>query len=275
MTEPAVPVLNVGYPQSRKQLRSGPGGGGSNPLYQFLETQCVDVIEHFDDFRDQELDLFRWEVGGTSDRPFAVIQPNEWRGIAEGSASGGEYTYLFGRNLPMYARNRPILETRATFIGFPDSAKFEIGFIDGIPGEKPGLVGGPGAVYSKSAPTANSRDFGVICFDTDDSTNIGIVGNYITTETDTDNSTVLDGFAAASLDPTLAAGDTNDVVFLLSLTEQGDARMWLNGAYIGEITTGPSRRSRIYPWVFVQGRSTGIVMQLDYIRAWQERIALI
>ena len=140
--------------------------------------------------------------------------------------------------------------------------KFEIGFTDVISGTD------AGAVNVKATPTFNATNCVVLVYDTDDDTNLTLVGNKAgTAATVADFSTALSAATYYYFGVALF-GDDNAKGFLL------DA----NGALLEEetIEDAVTADTLLTPWLFVQNRAANAgSMTVDYHRAYQRRTTTI
>ena len=135
--------------------------------------------------------------------------------------------------------------------------KFEIGFTDVISGTD------AGAVDVKATPTFNATDAVVLIYDTDDDTNLTLVGNKAGTA-----ATVAD-FSTALVADTyyyfgVALEDDNARGFLLNA----------DGALLEEefIEDAVTETVLLTPWLFVQNRAANAgSMTLDWHKAYQRR----
>jgi len=164
-----------------------------------------------------------------------------------------------------------VKRTRATL------RKAEFGFLSATSGlSDQGLGGG---VLVKATPTANSRtaDFALGVFDSDDNISLDLIVKRGSSVGAGDQE---GGPGLASL----SAGEPFTVT--LSITEGGGSRLWLNGAPIAKHQAAYGTvQSTEYPlaspygalsiWLFMQNRAATYENDLavDYIRAWQERVA--
>ena len=137
--------------------------------------------------------------------------------------------------------------------------KFEIGFTDTISGTD------AGAVSVKATPTFNTTDGVVLCYDTNDDTNLTLIGAKA-------------GVAATVADFSTALSAATYYYFGVALQGAADAATGFlldaNGYFLEEktITAAVTTTVLLTPWLFVQNRAGNAgSMTVDWHRAYQRR----
>jgi hypothetical protein len=237
--------------------------GRSNPLYEFLEPLSDDVVMIFDDFLGNTLDgLYGdiWTAGNNGGDSAAPVHSatNTWKGEAyfDTGTTDDSSSYLIGNEIPFMGQYRATLNASFNCSDVSE-AKFEVGLTD--------AADVAGAVNVKATPTSTATDFAVAVFDVDDNDDIDLI---------TDGTT--DAIAAVTgYEPGLS--DDEIVNVMIGLDETKSCRMWVNGNLYARTTTGPDITTSLFPWVIVMVRTnpgTKVELYLDYIRVWQERVAI-
>lgn len=231
---------------TRRLLRKT--GAFNTAVGAFLEHLATDSIyTRTDDFDEGISPIFwnsqnfYWEEndggGGISTlRPFDYVEEED---------AGGD-SWLISRTFWWRGSRRPTVMARLKTRG-----KFEFGFVDHL------ANAGFGIVTSKSTPTASSRakDFVVACFDSSDTGTVDIVS-------DGGDETLTKSTPSTSISHT--SGSTS---LMVSFNEQGESHLWVNGIHTSLNREGPDEDANLAVWLQTNG-----VVELDYIKNWQERI---
>ena len=136
------------------------------------------------------------------------------------------------------------------------NSKFEFGFVD---------AAGNGAVLVKDTPTSTATDYAVIVYDTDDDTSVDLQADGTT-----------DAVMRVASSPGITFTTNTWYNFMIALNENREVRFWIDNVYQGVVTRGPDEATAQGIWLFVEDRDDANNKQLDcdYIKAWQERVAL-
>jgi len=289
MSEPALQIPNDHL--NRRLLRKAVGG--SNPLLSLLEVLCTDSIYSFKDDFDE--DTLRSEWYSDVSNIAAGAEPFVNIGGDSGWISGSpgfeddDFVRLFSR--ARWSPSKRCAVAARFDINDKTNLKFEFGFVS--PMVSLSDLSLSGVVNVKATPTANSlaADFAVAVLDRDDNTALDLIVSRRGTVAGADQSG----------GPTL----TNLVApftILVATLENGGSRIWLNGAPVAlnqsayasvtafHGTTGTKTESAdlressvahttsgMAIWLFVQNRAAaqwGHEMRVDYVQAWQERVAV-
>lgn len=252
------------------------GMGRSNPLYEFLEPFTTEVIMDWDDFRGNTLDSSLWTAGnnGGDSNAAAHVSANTYRGLVllDTGTTDDSISYIIGNEIPYMGQYRAAINAEF-YVLDADEAKWEVGFID--------AADNAGAVGTKATPTFQASDAAVACYDYDDlDGEDGEESPNSIPNIDLLTVGTTDGVANTSGYTTLTQygiADNELLNVMVSLDETKSCRMWVNGNLVSRSTTGPNITTALYPWVCLVLRSApgaDNYLYLDYIRAWQERVAI-
>lgn len=231
--------------------------------FPFLELDALEVSDWRDDFQGDTLHGgYQSTASGTGAAAAAIntgLVNGEVR-LDPGSADAGRSDLSLGLH---YRGDRyPVVWFRFTTPAVITSWKFEFGFTDVVSGTD------AGAVNAKATPTFNATDAVVLVRDTNDDTNLTLVG-------------VLNGTAATAYDFTtvlavstayyvgVALRDNRAKGFLLNadgklIETQPTGRAWMESAVTATVL--------LTPWAFNQNRSASQrLLDIDYVRAYQRR----
>lgn len=262
MPEPAVQALDNRLHArlfSRSRLRDAIGP--SNPLFHLLENLCVqNVVSFYDEFATS-LDTTTWTAsnsGGAGVSNFARVA-DTLDGIIQGDAGttdDGDVRLFTTSNAIWQLGNRPVVMARLRMPSAVASSKFEFGFAN---------AAGAGAVNVKATPTSTAADYAVIIRDTDHNTSVDLV---------TDGTTDAAGLVASSPGITFATNTYYNL--MIALNERREARFWIDNVFQGVRRAGPDATVALGIWLYVQDRDDANNRQLDvdYVKAWQERVAI-
>lgn len=262
------------------QLRTAKNNASVVSLPDFNDDSIYSIK---DDFDQGELNSSLWSTSETNSGTVGFYsledEINGWIAGDTGKVDDAAIKLYSAYALWSPAR-RCSVQFRMEFDTFT-SLKFELGFVNpSISLEDNQAVG---AVNVKDTPTASDffGDSAVIVYDTDDDTSCDLFQAR--------NGSVE---KVAQRGPSTLA-NPNTFTFLLSTTETGEARYWINGIHAGTSFIAPvnapdvvglrstQAESVIHPtsnkhiWVMAQNRASNISHRprLDYIQAWQERKA--
>ena len=276
-TQPALQVPSDAL--TKKLLRKAVGGSVS--LYSFLELLCIDDIYVFKDEFDKGFDESVWaHYKFPEDDPEEDFHPSgqnfEIRaddpcGVLsfDPGVGDGDYCSLLQRQRTWLPNRRPCVMGRFRLAASAGNFKAEFGFADVSVSL---LQDARGCVNVKSTPTAQQgrTDFAVAVYDSDHDNNTDVVVHSRPHTT-----------RGGRSGPSQPALDT-DFSMLVSTNEMNEARLWINGALAAQARLGsPTSRYVVQPlaiWFYFENRATTgdrERVRIDYIRAWQERAAIV
>ena len=197
------------------------------------------------------------------------------------SATNDAWGRIQGVQNPISAGHRPMAMCAfksAAFDSDDDALKVEFGFASALgaaDGSAEDTAGG-GQVLVKATPTGNVQDFSVVCLDTDDNVFWDVVGDDDATTVTTN---VASGIAwnPASGASDLTNGDGVYQTLVCAQNERNEAYGWVNGSFIGRLAAGaPDAAVAQTIHFFIQNRAAADLgmVNVDYIKAWQEREAI-
>ena len=251
MAEPAISAQLPNDLLTRKLLRKA--SAGDRPLALLLEHLCTDSLYSLKDDFDRGIDPILWTTRGfkweENDLQGGISTLRDSDVVAEDES--GSDSYLASRTFGWRGERRPVIFARLR-AGL--GRKFEFGFSDQV------VNTGFGVVTNKSTPLASSGgvDFTLACYDGDHNTSIDIVA-------DGSNDSIARSSAATVITP--RGSETFSI--MLSLNEQRESMLWLNGVYTAVLRTGPRAKANMCIWL-----RTDDLLYLDFIQAWQERVAI-
>ena len=231
---------------------------GSHNALSFLELHAWDISRFEDDFVGDTLNSTYQSTASGANSVAAAISTGAVNGkilLDAGDANAGRCDLSSG--LHYQAQLNAIYVARFT-VNSSLTRKFEIGFTDTISGTD------AGAVNVKATPTWTADNAVVLVYDTNDDTNLTLMGVKATVASEVkDFSTAISGasyyyFGVALFANTEARG------FLLD----GD------GAFLEEqvITSAITATTQLTPWIFVQNRAgTAGSITLDWHGVYQRR----
>lgn len=234
---------------------------GSRAERDFLELGAMNISSFEDDFQGDTLwGGYQSTASGTASAVAAIST-----GVVNGAILLDAGTDNAGRSDLSWGRHYQGQLNAVYIARFSMSSlatrKFEIGFTDTISGTDAGVVN------VKATPTWTADNSVVLCFDTNDDTNLTLLGVKATTASSVaDFSTVL---VAATY-----------YYFGVALFED-DARGFLldaNGYLLEEevIEAAVTATTLLTPWLFVQNRAgTAGSMTVDWHRAYQRRTTTV
>ena len=257
MPEPAINIPDNLF--SRKLLRASHAVGGS-PLGALLETLCIDDIYSVRDDFERGIDATRW------DSAKLYHQPNDLQGSIASFGLGDEAIEDEGSVIRLSSKvgGWRAVNRASAIIRFSLSSlrgKLEFGFETG--GDRDA-----GVILAKVGPSAVStaNNFGLLVRDTDNNTNLGIVRR------DGRSGTVRN----TDITPAITFEAVKPQTLLVSLQEQGDVLVWVNGKFVQSVQNGPEAREYLNLWFHISPRADGLPnVSIDYIFAWQERSAVV
>jgi len=231
---------------------------GSRAERDFLELLAINVSDFEDEFQGDTLWGGYQSTAAGANSAAAAISTGVVNGailLDAGDANAGRCDLSWG--LHYQAQLNAIYIARFSMSSLT-TRKFEIGFTDVISGTD------AGAVNVKATPTWTADNAVVLCFDTNDDTNLTLMGVKATTAaTVADFSTTLSAATYYYFGVALF-GDDNARGFLL------DA----NGYLLEEevIEDAVTSTTLLTPWLFVQNRAgTAGSMTVDWHKAYQRR----
>lgn len=218
---------------------------GSIPLYWFLEQFATDSIYSRKDDFDDGINPNLWVSEGLE------WKPDDLQGIIFGGPPGP--VSIRGKNFGWQPARRC-----TSMIGLDlDNlvGKLEFGFAGH------GSENSEGGVVIDAATPASSAgvvELAVGVRDTDNDNYFGIVSRGT-------NNAVGSGTSERSV-----AVNSGPLTLMVSVNEQTESRLWVNGSLVSIERDGPVARSNLGLWFY----SEDITLSVDYIQAWQERVAL-
>jgi hypothetical protein len=263
-----------GQPLSRKAVRQFRGPGSS--IYPILSQLAVeDVFVFHDDFVWFDTGTHTvWRAwDSTNGTPFAAVADGP-SGLITGSLAATDNAWIklmTVDDLEIFnTDHRPtcMISFRVSkFDSDDDLLKVEFGFMANEgDADNSGEDDDAGQVATKATPTSNVNDYAVAILDTDDNTYWDVISDVGGTPTTSNNSSGL-------------AWDDHDDVFqtlMVSTNEQDEMYAWVNGSFIGKTTAGPGDGVALGIFFMLQNREGQAQdCEIDYIRAWQERRAVI
>ena len=78
-----------------------------------------------------------------------------------------------------------------------------------------------------------------------------------------------DSIARSSATTVITPRGSETFSIMLSLNEQRESMLWLNGVYTAVLRTGPRAKANMCIWL-----RTDDLLYVDFIQAWQERVAI-
>lgn len=251
---------------TRDELRRG-----KHLIPSFLELHTLDMTVWDDDFMGDQMrydgtapGTYQSTASGTSAATAAIVAGSA-DGIIRldpGTDNDGRSDLSLGRH---FRGNRnAVVWWRVLMPAAITAMKFELGFTDVVSGTD------AGAVATKATPTFNATDAVILVMDTDDDTNLTLVGNLNgTAATAYDFSTVLavDLYYYFGI----ALIDTRAQAYLLDangnlLETQPSQGRWMESA----ITAA----TLLTPWAFVQNRSANQrLLDIDRLLVYQWKTA--
>lgn len=241
---------------SRDRLRQALGP--DKAAYDFLATGfgAFRDIETFEDDFHGVLNLDFWNVAnnGTAATDFVVAAGSIIKGDAGTDDNGYISLISDATNVTWSVGKRATAIFRIRLEDAVTDTKFEVGFID---------AAAAGAVNAKATPTSTATDYAVLIRDTDDDTNLSIIADGTTG-------------AVASVDGSFTVATNTWYDLMIATNEAQEVHGWINSQYQGKISSGPDDNTGLSLWVFLQNRAAATQkdMEVDYIRAWQERVAV-
>jgi len=242
VAEPATFVQLPPDMLTRRMLRRSLAG--DRPLALLLEHLCTDTLYSVRDDFDDGLSDRRWRSQGFQ------WEENDHQGGISTLRDDDEADvdhWIASRTLGWRGDRRPTFMARLrTSLG-----KFEFGFTD--------TVDSGGLVTNKARPLANTRaEFAVACFDRVDSDDVELFA---------------DGRAISLSQSSPVAAVDADLLgqsfsIMVSLNEQSESRLWINGIYVTILRSGPSSTANLALWLQSRG-----ACYVDYFQAWQDRVA--
>jgi len=230
---------------------------GSRAERDFLELGAINVSGFEDDFQGDTLSGTYQSTAAGANSAAAAISTGVVNGailLDAGNANAGRCDLSWGLH---YQGQLNAIYIARFSINTLTTRKFEIGFTDVVSGTD------AGAVSVKATPTFNAANAAVLVYDTDDDTNLTLVGVKATV-------------AAAVADFSTALAAATYYYFGVALFDD-NARGFLldaNGAFLEEeiIEDCVTETTLLTPWLFVQNRAgTAGSMTLDWHRAYQRR----
>jgi len=235
---------------------------GSRAERDFLELSAINISALSDDFQGDTLNGLYQSTAAGANSAAAAISTGVVNGailLDAGDANAGRCDLSWGLH---YQGQLNAIYIARFSINTLTTRKFEIGFTDVISGTD------AGAVNVKSGNgTWRAENAVALCYDTDDDTNLTLMGVKATT-------------AATSADFSTALVAATYYYFGVSLFDD-NARGFLldaNGAFLEEeiIENCVTEDTLLTPWLFVQNRAgTAGSMTLDWHRAYQRRTTTI
>ncbi len=232
---------------------------GSRAERDFLELLAINVSGYEDEFQGDTLWGGYQTTAAGANSASAAISTGVVNGailLDAGDANAGRCDLSWGLH---YQGQLNAIYIARFSINTLTTRKFEIGFTDVISGTD------AGAVNVKSGNgTWRADNAAVLCYDTDDDTNLTLMGVKATV-------------AATSADFSTALSAATYYYFGVSLFGDDNARGFIldaNGSLLEEeiITDCVTETTLLTPWLFVQNRAgTAGSMTLDFHRAWQRR----
>lgn len=263
-----------GYRHSLEMLKRVPGAASDHDeLYQYLKRfATADRVYRIDDFDRKAIDSTNlWSVangGGAGVASFATnVQNNGVVRATTGTANDATASASLIGQLNKYGDLNAGLEVRFKFETSIAALKFEVGFIDAVPGSN------AGGVTDEDTPTLVAGDAALVSLDTSETyTKLGFY---------TKGSTASQNAARTSLSgiPGLTSG--TDIIISTYLTVRiqlltNYAYCWVNGALVASHDTQAAGHVEggvaLAPWVYVAANSaTSKSMDVDYVEYWQDR----
>lgn len=251
---------------------------GPSRLFPFVEYHSLNTVRIVDDeFSGDTLDSNRYTVanGGGNNAASPVVVAGVLNGIARlvtGDAGNSTASSEISTGLQMRG-DRGCVMVACLTIDIISGVKIEVGFTD--------VLNDAGAVNVKATPSFNATDCALWIIDTTNNANWeGLAAN----NQDTLPATTL----AAGISPVAATYEW----LMVELVETDDVntecavyfrRFAQNGVLTFEDVTGGIEDSRaqgpnanvlLTPWIYVEARnSTSKSLDVDYLGAWQKRVA--
>lgn len=219
-----------------------------------------------DEFMGDTLDsLYQSTASGANSVAAAIVtgataSPNGTILLDAGDANAGRSDLSYG--LHYQSQLNAVMVARVK-VNTLTTRKFEVGFTDVISGTD------AGAVATKATPTFNADDCVVMVFDTNDDTEITLVGNKATVAaTPADFGLVLVADTYYYIGVQLNGGSDSATGFVLD----ANGRLLKAKTITACVTTTVG----LTPWLFVQNRAGNAgTMTVDYLRAYQRRTTSI
>lgn len=238
---------------------------GSRAEGDFLELLAMDVsdgpLPNGDDFQGDTLNGLYQTTAAGANSAAAAISTGVVNGailLDAGDANAGRCDLSWGLH---YQGQLNAIYIARFSISSLTTRKFEIGFTDVISGTD------TGAVNVKATPSFTANNAAVLVYDTDDDTNLTLVGVKATV-------------AASVADFSTTLAGATYYYFGVALFED-NARGFLlnaNGAFLEDeiIEDCVTADTLLTPWLFVQNRAGNAgSMTLDWHRAYQRRTTTI
>lgn len=253
MPEPGLPAHPPNDHLTRKLLRRALQG--NNPLSTLLEQLIPDTVYTQENEFDEGINENRWINGGF------VWDADDLEGHIHGTTEPEEDEVRPHTGLSLTGRIfgwSP--EKRATaMIRFRPaslSGVIEFGFVDQLIVQARG-----GAIIAKATPLVDSalEDLSIAVRDSSDNAYFGLV-------TRGEDNTVGSG----TNEKVVAVSGGAEMTLMLAMNEQEETRLWVDGMYTEIERSGPSRAADLGIWL----HATNTALDVDYIQAWQERVAM-